>query len=88
MLSAGDRRRLDRQQLGPPWWHRLPNFVPLAALKDGINPRHVRFSSHSTFLIEIINRSVHFPRSRVPKVGCESLHLVRANSNDLYYLIW
>lgn len=27
------------QAAGPPWWHRLENFVPVAALRHGRDPR-------------------------------------------------
>ena len=27
---------------GPPWWRRFPDFVPLSALKWGINPRQAK----------------------------------------------
>ena len=29
----------------PPWWHRLPDFVPVAALRGGVDPRCAMFGS-------------------------------------------
>jgi hypothetical protein len=31
-------------QNGPPWWHRLPDFVPVAALRSGRDPRWLRIT--------------------------------------------
>ena len=29
----------DGPSVGPPWWERFPDFVPLSALQWGTNPR-------------------------------------------------
>jgi hypothetical protein len=37
--EAGPSRQLGKPKDGPPWWHRLDDFVPVAALRHGRDPR-------------------------------------------------
>ena len=37
--EAGPSGQMGRPRNGPPWWHHLDDFVPVAALRHGRDPR-------------------------------------------------